>query len=139
MPSAIDQLQRDIVEATFDNARAWYGPDRCDLIGPIVNEGGGAGDTVTNGTILTGIECFIQEISGASAQTVIGGESYVSSHRIEVKRRPETLAITPQYKLRVYPRDGIGERYFENTIQAAESFAPLVVLKAAFVQQGFRQ
>ena len=136
MTSAIEELQQTIAERDLDNTRRWFGPDRCDVIAPVVNEGGGAGDSVTLTPIMRGAECFIEEISGASAHTVIGGEAFVSSHRIQMKSAPETLAITSQYRLRVYPRGPFPERVFEKLVQAAESYSPLVILKATFVREG---
>lgn len=139
MPSEIEELQQQIAERALDNTRRWFGPDRCDLIGPVDTEGGAAGDSVVYVTIATNLEIFVEEITGASAQTVIGGEAYVSSHLLELKREAVTLNITPRHKVKVYPRAGKPERYFDKLVQSGESFAPLVILKGSFVRQGFTQ
>lgn len=139
MPQTLDEMQNAIAAGALDNERRWFGPDRCDLIGPVEVEGAGAGDSVEYATVAANLEIFIEEISGASAQTVIGGESYISTHRLEMKRSDQTLNITPQHRIKVYPRAGKAERHFNKLVQSGDSFAPLVILKGSFVRQGFAQ
>ena len=128
---------RNVIEGTFDRERRWFGEDQCEIIGPVFTEGGATGDSVQLATIATYVDCFVREISGASAQVVIGGAAYISSHQIEVKSNSVTIAITPEYRIRVYARDGVPERIFENPVTTSASYAPLVEMKAQLVRQGF--
>jgi hypothetical protein len=128
---------RRVKEANFKLKRQLFGADTCDLIGPVLSDGGSSGDSLTKATLAMNVECFITEVSGADALTVLGGESYTATHRIEMIRTPSTLAITPRYKLRVHARGDEGERYFDNPIRPADSRSRMVVLKATLVQQGY--
>lgn len=87
----------------------------------------------------TNLACIITELSGGRAQTVVGGNAYLSSHGLEMKKTAATLAVTPQYKIRAHPRDGKPERFFESPVGVEQSFAALVTLKATFVRQGYQQ
>jgi hypothetical protein len=89
--------------------------------------------------VATNIACFIEELSAGAAQTVVGGEAYLSSHRIEAENSSNTLAITPRHQIKVHARAGKPERVFEKPVIADESFAPLIVIKAALVRQGYQQ
>jgi len=135
--SAAADIQRSL-EACFDTKRQIFGGDVCDLIGPSFTEGGAAGDSVAMVPLATDVECFIKELAPAEQQTVIGGESYTSTHRIEMKRSPVADAISPEYRISVHARDGKGVRIFEKPIAPEESLTPLTVLKASLVRQGYQ-
>ena len=136
--SAATDMQR-AKEAMFDTRRQIFGRDLCDIIAPSFTEGGAGGDSVALNPIATNIEVFIEEISGAVAQTVLGGESFISSHRLNMKRSAVTLAITPEHRIKVYPRDGMPERIFEKPVDTAKSFNPILMFKASLVKQGYQQ
>lgn len=136
MTVTLAEIQQAVAERALDNERRWFGADVCDLIGPVFTDGGSGGDSSTLKTVASGIEVSIKELSGADAQTTIGGVSYVSSHSLEMKRLPATLAVTPQYKIKVRPRNGVPELVFETPVSPAESFTPILVFKASFVRQG---
>src|SRR5688572_8938829 len=107
-----DEIQEGF-EAGLDARREVFGQDFCDLIAPWFVEGGADGDAVEMEPLVTNVECLVKEISGASAQTVIGGEAFVSTHRIEMKKTAATLAITPEYRIKVLARGPFPERVFE--------------------------
>lgn len=129
---------KTIVEHTFHRRRRWFGEDVCDLIGPVFVDGGSAGDSVTLSAVASGIDCYVEEISGGKPNFVTGGEAVIASHRIELKESTDTLAITPEYRIRVHARDGQPERVFEKCVKNASSYAPLVVIDATLVKQGFQ-
>lgn len=130
-------MQRAI-ESSFNTKRKIFGEDFCDIIGPVFTEGGSAGDSVSFDSLATNVECFVKELAASAAQSVVGGETFLSTHLIEMKRSVVVDAITPRHRIRVLPRDGRGERVFEKPVQPEESFLPLVALKASLVRQGYQ-
>lgn len=133
-----EALARSAVESTFDMQRRIFGADVCDVIGPTFTDGGAGGDQETFGTIAGGIDCIVEELAAANAQTVIGGETYVSSHQIKLKRSDITDALTPKHKIRVHPRGGNPEMVFEKPVAPLKSFTALVKVKASLVRQGYQ-
>lgn len=135
----VGELMRAVAQRTLDRKREWYGQDICDIWGPQFVESGSSSDSFELALIVTGVECLVSELSGAQARTVSGGEAYESTHRVEMQRDEVTEVITPQYQLRVRPRDGIAERVFQKPVAPAESFTPTMVFKTVLVRQGFSQ
>src|SRR5687768_3982462 len=89
------------LEASFNTKRRIFGEDLCDIIGPVFTEGGSTGDSVTSATLATQVECFVRELAPGAMQTVVGGETFVSSHEIEMKRSSVTDVITPRHRVKV--------------------------------------
>lgn len=135
MPVDRARLKTRAFERRWERA----GKDLCDLIGPTFNEGGAVGDSVSFGPVATDLQCIVSELSGPAAHTVIGGEAYVASNAIELKKTVATLAVTPRYQIKVHARDGKSERFFERPVFSDHSFMPLVMLKASLVRQGYQQ
>lgn len=129
---------REGYEAGFDARREVFGEDLCNIYGPTFVDGGAAGDSVTFGTLATNVKCLVNELSASNAVTVIGGESYVSSHTVEMKRDAIVDAVGPRHKIIVHARDGKGQRIFERPIQPEKSFQPLAVFRASLVRQGYQ-
>lgn len=134
MPVDRQRLKERAFERRWERA----GKDLCDLIAPVFSDGGDSGDSVNPDPVATNLECIISGLSGASAHTVVGGEAFLSSHGLEMKKSAATLAVTPRYQLKVHARDGKSERIFENPVRTEESFAPLVLIKASLVRQGYQ-
>lgn len=132
-----EELQ-EAYEAGFDAKREVFGKDVCDLIGPTFVDGGAEGDSVTLNPVETNVECYVYELSSSQAQSVIGGETYISSHGIDIKRTEARLGITPRYQVKVHAREGQPERVFEKPILPTETFVPIITLKASLVRQGYR-
>jgi hypothetical protein len=140
------EMMQVAAEWSFDQKRVVFGEDTCDLIGPVFQEGGNSGDSVGIGEVATNLAVFVKELSGTTrrngragaGQPVVGGEAYVSSHQLELKKTAVTLAITPEYRIKVHARDGIPERVFEKLVMPAKTFTPILVFNATLVRQGFR-
>lgn len=134
-PASLVAGARSLIEANPD----LYGLiDRCELIGPSFVDGGAAGDSVTCGAITTNIPC-LREPAGQSDQIVVGGETFLATDRIFMIKQDETEAITPRYKIRVFPEDGSDALVFQNPMKIDETLNPLVVVKAVIVKQGYQQ
>lgn len=133
-PAALVASARSLIEANPDS----YGLiDRCELIGPTFVDGGSAGDSVTFGVIVSDIPC-LREPAGQSDQIVVGGEAFLATDKLFMIKQAETEAITPKYKIRVYPEDGSAALVFEKPSRIDETLNPLVVFKTVLVKQGFQ-
>lgn len=134
-----DELQ-EAFEAGLDARREVFGQDVCDLYEPATVSDGFSGDTISDGDpIAEDVECFVEEISGGAAQIVVNGVTVVATHRIEMKRSNEALALTPHGKIRLHARAPKSEQIFEQPVRTEQSFTPLVEFKAILVKAGFRQ
>lgn len=133
-PASLVASARSLIEANPDQ----YGLiDRCDLIGPSFVDGGSGGDSVTFGTVASDVPC-LREPAGQGEQIVVGGEAFVATDRVFLIRQSETEAVTPQYKIKVYPADGSAALVFEKPVKINETLNPLVVFKTAIVKQGYQ-
>ena len=121
----------------FNRKRLRLGEDTCDLIKPNFAEGGATGDTVSPTTVATNLRCFYESRSGNS-QVVIGGQAYSASHNITIENTSASIAITPDYKLKIHARGANPEKIFEQLVIRDGSFTPLAVVAANLVTQGYQ-
>lgn len=113
-------------------------PDLCDLIKPTFQDGGATGDTLTTAVIASNVPI---EYRGArpGTQVVVGGEAYVASHELDMPRTAQTLAITPEYKIKVLARGDTAAMTFQKPVIAHRGSDVLLTVAAQLVQQGFQQ
>jgi hypothetical protein len=113
--------------------------DLCDVLTVTMVSDGFSGKTLGSpSAVLSDLACMVEELGGAGAQTIIGGETYISSHRIFVKTSPTILGLTPRHQIRVHARGDTPVMIFEQPIVKKETFSPLITIYCTLVQQGFR-
>lgn len=110
--------------------------DRCDLSGPSVVDGGSAGDSLSFSVLASNVPCLV-ETAGPNVQTTVGGETYVTTHKLFLIKSAYSVAVTPKYRIRVYARDDTPEQIYEHTVVVSETFEPLVRVHASAVIQGY--
>lgn len=133
-PAALLASARSLIE---DDPEAHGLVDLCDLIGPTFVDGGAGGDSVTIGDVATDVKCLV-EPAGQGEQIVVGGETFIASHRLYMIKTTATEAITPRYKLKVHARNGTAQMIFENPVIVDESLSPLITVKSILVKQGYQ-
>lgn len=129
--SAIDEFRASFPASEFM-------PDLCDLIKPTLQDGGTAGDTLTTAVVASNVPVNYRGARPGS-QVVVGGEAYVASHELEMPRTALTLAITPEYKIKVLARGDTAVMTFQKPVIVPRGLDVLLTVAAQLVQQGFQQ
>lgn len=130
---AINEARTEVATAASE-----FMADLCDLIKPTFQDGGVAGDTLTTGVIASNVPVNYRGARPGS-QVVVGGEAYVATHELDMPRTAQTLAITPEYKIKVLARGDTGVMTFQKPVIAHRGLGVLLTVAAELVQQGFQQ
>lgn len=112
--------------------------DRCDLIDSTFVDGGAGGDTTEPDTLASDQPCLHEELSGPSAQMVVGGEAITATHRIFMLWSASAQALTENGKITVTARDPFPEMIFEKPSLTRNSLLPLAEFKAVLVKRGYQ-
>lgn len=121
----------------FDRRRLRVGSDLCDLlqVGVVAD---GPGQKLADTAVLQNVPCVYSELSEGSPQIGAGGVTVIATHRIEMKRSTEALALRVHDKIKVLARTGKPQLIFEHPVRQEGSFTPLVEFRAVCVTSGYR-
>lgn len=107
----------------------------CDLWKREKVEGGAAGDSFAPTLKASDVHVIYEQLS-QNAQMVVGGQAHLASHQLELAKSASTLAITPEYTIRIQPID---DPIFERPLRIENIDDATVKIAATLVQEGYRQ
>lgn len=111
-------------------------PNRCDLVVRITTDGGAAGDVEGSEDMASNLRCMYVPRSPAKQQIIVGGVSYIASHDLYIEKTNDSLAITPNYEVRVRATNEKPELIFEQPVIIEDAYDPFVTVAATLVQHG---
>lgn len=107
-------------------------PDLCDLVQTTLEDDGHNGQTPKQTTVATSVPVRYTEVAGTGNETVIGSKTYVATHRLTFGASADTMAIDPDYFIRVHARGDKPEMMFDQPVRAKGSMAVFVNCLARF-------
>ena len=122
----------DEVRAELNTAAPEFLPDLCDLIQLTLQDDGHNGQTLKPTTVATDIPCRYSEVAGSEGGSVIGSKTYTATHRLTFGASADTMAIVPEYFIRVHARGDKPEMIFDQPVRAKGSMAVFVNCLARF-------
>lgn len=113
-------------------------PDLCDLIVIGLGSDGHSGQKPTETTVASNLPCKYEEATGSERKHDDGAVEYTASHKLTFGATAVTMAIEPNYIVKILARGDKPDLFFEQPVRAKGSMAVFVTCLAKQTT-GFRQ